>query len=477
MRMPSNSQLNCSLTSLDWCMGLGSRNSGLSAPLANGKPQTSVSHKERFLFMAQKGRIAAEKKKNGFTKSASAPKVVAASASSGGSHGLAKKQKDKSVGINWNANSTEKPPHCYATLIYMAIRQLRKDKVTLGEIYTFVKSNFMYYRTHDNGWKNSIRHNLTQHKCFSKVQRNDEHPGKGGYWQLSRDYEVMFQNGIFKRKRRKVMSPSNGHPTLKLTIRGLGAGKLGKRPGSPKQAANHALPPSLPHHAGGMEMPFQWANMFDGPSDGDDDSDVLSVAGITDDDVEALEGIDWENFNPADGPIMQDSAGSTGGDSSSSSSMLSALTLMDGTAGAPQISILPDINQNNGSGMPESYTFAEVHDEMNYKISPQEIKPTSLLSINAQLMKVESSFDLSGNISAMGEMSGGMVWNGDDLTVRGVGLNISDHNIVPVANVKKEPGECDLSGSEISRDYIHITPDDLHDLDLSSNMSASQWIM
>ena len=50
-------------------------------------------------------------------------------------------------------NSTEKPPFSYTTLIYQAIQHSKVEKVTLNEIYRWIKENFKYYRTAEPTWK------------------------------------------------------------------------------------------------------------------------------------------------------------------------------------------------------------------------------------------------------------------------------------------------------------------------------------
>ncbi|CDQ87126.1 unnamed protein product [Oncorhynchus mykiss] len=134
--------------------------------------------------------------------------------------------------IDYKTNPKVKPPYSYASLICMAMQASKKPKVTLSTIYNWITDNFCYYRHADPSWQNSIRHNLSLNKCFMKVPRQKDEPGKGGFWQIDPQYADMFVNGVFKRRR---MS-SNLYNTNRQSTQGsqdgyhyLGAGASGKR--------------------------------------------------------------------------------------------------------------------------------------------------------------------------------------------------------------------------------------------------------
>ncbi|XP_050824265.1 forkhead box protein J1-B-like isoform X3 [Gopherus flavomarginatus] len=102
--------------------------------------------------------------------------------------------------IDYKSNPRVKPPYSYATLICLAVRASKQAKVTLSAIYSWIMENFCYYRHAEPSWQNSIRHNLSLNKCFRKVPRQKDEPGKGGFWEIDPQYADMFIDGVVKRR-------------------------------------------------------------------------------------------------------------------------------------------------------------------------------------------------------------------------------------------------------------------------------------
>lgn len=108
-------------------------------------------------------------------------------------------------------NTDVRPPFTYASLIRQAILETPDRQLTLNEIYNWFTRMFAYFRRNTATWKNAVRHNLSLHKCFVRVENV-----KGAVWTVD---EVEYQ----KRRPPKM----TGSPTLvKNMISGLSYGAL-----------------------------------------------------------------------------------------------------------------------------------------------------------------------------------------------------------------------------------------------------------
>uniref|UniRef100_A0AAR2L2L5 Fork-head domain-containing protein n=1 Tax=Pygocentrus nattereri TaxID=42514 RepID=A0AAR2L2L5_PYGNA len=99
-------------------------------------------------------------------------------------------------------NADVRPPFTYASLIRQAILESPEKQLTLNEIYNWFTRMFAYFRRNAATWKNAVRHNLSLHKCFVRVENV-----KGAVWTVD---ELEFQ----KRRPQKI----SGSPALVKNI-------------------------------------------------------------------------------------------------------------------------------------------------------------------------------------------------------------------------------------------------------------------
>ncbi|TRY88795.1 hypothetical protein DNTS_015012 [Danionella cerebrum] len=162
--------------------------------------------------------------------------------------------------------SHTKPPYSYISLICMAIQQSPTKRLTLNEIYDWIRQLFPYYRQNQQRWQNSIRHSLSFNDCFVRVPRSPDSPGKGSYWALHPDSGNMFENGCYMR-RQKRFKCQKATATTK-TLDGVSVKVEGRKK---KEAKSHSasckspVSSSDPTH-GSFGLPITYTNANKSPS-------------------------------------------------------------------------------------------------------------------------------------------------------------------------------------------------------------------
>ncbi|EMP37812.1 Forkhead box protein N1 [Chelonia mydas] len=88
-------------------------------------------------------------------------------------------------------------------LIFMALKNSKTGSLPVSEIYNFMTEHFPYFKTAPDGWKNSVRHNLSLNKCFEKVEnKSGGSSRKGCLWALNPAKIDKMQEELQKWKRK-----------------------------------------------------------------------------------------------------------------------------------------------------------------------------------------------------------------------------------------------------------------------------------
>ncbi|KAI4814847.1 hypothetical protein KUCAC02_005030 [Chaenocephalus aceratus] len=96
-----------------------------------------------------------------------------------------------------------KPIYSYSILIFLALRNSKTGSLPVSEIYSFMTEHFPYFKSAPDGWKNSVRHNLSLNKCFVKVEnKNGNSSRKGCLWALNPAKVEKMQEELHKWRRK-----------------------------------------------------------------------------------------------------------------------------------------------------------------------------------------------------------------------------------------------------------------------------------
>ncbi|XP_042320423.1 forkhead box protein H1-like [Sceloporus undulatus] len=76
-----------------------------------------------------------------------------------------------------------KPPYSYLALIALVIQRAPQKRLKLAQILTEIQHLFPFFTEGYQGWKDSIRHNLSSNRCFLKEETNNG-KGKRNFWRV-----------------------------------------------------------------------------------------------------------------------------------------------------------------------------------------------------------------------------------------------------------------------------------------------------
>ncbi|KAG2468913.1 forkhead box protein N2 [Polypterus senegalus] len=86
-------------------------------------------------------------------------------------------------------SNAAKPPYSFSSLIFMAIEGSPNKCLPVKDIYDWILATFPYFQQAPVGWKNSVRHNLSLSKCFTKLKKDKcKNMGKGSLWTVDPEY-------------------------------------------------------------------------------------------------------------------------------------------------------------------------------------------------------------------------------------------------------------------------------------------------
>lgn len=96
-----------------------------------------------------------------------------------------------------------KPSSSYVIMIHEALSNSKTGALSLSQIYRAIERRYPYYklRVQTTGWQSSVRHNLSQHDAFTKIERD----GKGWMWGLVPEVSI-------EKEKKRRLSPTTMQP-------------------------------------------------------------------------------------------------------------------------------------------------------------------------------------------------------------------------------------------------------------------------
>jgi len=149
-----------------------------------------------------------------------------------------------------------KPNANYVTLIHEALSNSPAGQMSLPQIYRAIQRKYPYFvlKCGTNGWQSSVRHNLSQHHAFKKVERD----GKGWMWAIVEGVSIEKE-----KKRRPTpppqLPPGQLHPLYPQHMAQgypYGPGMMGPPPVYYPMQPPHQVQSGQPHAYMGQQVPM-----------------------------------------------------------------------------------------------------------------------------------------------------------------------------------------------------------------------------
>jgi forkhead box protein O3 len=154
----------------------------------------------------------------------------------------------------------------YADLITKAISSSSDNRLTLSQIYEWMVQNVPYFKDKGDsnssaGWKNSIRHNLSLHNRFMRVQ--NEGTGKSSWWMLNPDAKpgksvrrraASMETSKFEKRRGRLKKRVEQLRNGQITNVPGGMNEVTSSPGSSVSEGLDLFPESPLHSSGNFQL-------------------------------------------------------------------------------------------------------------------------------------------------------------------------------------------------------------------------------
>ncbi|KAI9861587.1 MAG: hypothetical protein M1813_005197 [Trichoglossum hirsutum] len=138
------------------------------------------------------------------------------------------------------AEELQKPQASYVILIHEALTNSKTGAMSLPQIYRAIERKYPFYklRVQTTGWQSSVRHNLSQHHAFRKVERD----GKGWLWGIVPGVSIEKE-----RKKRPSPPPPHYQQPLQQQLIGRGMPQMQQPMASAPPGLGKGLPGPLTH--------------------------------------------------------------------------------------------------------------------------------------------------------------------------------------------------------------------------------------